>query len=142
MIEFADAQPSVHSESEEIPRSANYGYARSIIEEGIAKSQTEGYAEVKVECFVKNDNDPDGGKVHTMSLAEFFGSNALYKMVPINEFNDLLGEFNDALPHNRGQQTRGLGSTATRVAVPHIVSRDHEWVDIKSRIANDDTLDD
>jgi len=148
MSEYADTNPSVDSQGEHVSHSSEYDYARAVIEEGIAKSEAKGYGVIKVEFFTKNDDLPGGGIVERMEIAEFFGSNALFKMVTPDEFRQLLIEFDDKLPppsHHDQPQSRAMGSIAMQKngPVPHIVTnRGEEFMDIKSLLAHDDTFKD
>lgn len=138
VLPIADITEPDTGESEKFNRSEEFLIAQTIIEDGIAKSKDKehGYAELKVEYSVADTAEPTGWREVRMTLAQFFGGNALKSMVDEQDYKELYALYGGSSEAYVKERHHKLGSAAISTDTPH---RER---DIAERAANDDTLKD
>lgn len=140
ILPYADIEEPVVAETAPV-LSDEFIIARSIIEDGIAKSKEHGYADLKVEFWVPDDKKPNGGFETRMSLGEYFGGNALRRMVTAQEFDELQAQYlHEAVTYSE-THARKVGSVATATERPVYESGQKRYLDAQSAAAGD-SLDD
>ena len=157
ILPYADIEEptgiTTSTEIEVLERSEGYIQAENIIKAGIEKSR--GYASVKVEYWVAQEDSSNGGYENRTTLGHFLGSNFLHDMMPNDEYVELVAKYSavakneqpsevveafDA-PEGSQMQARKVGNAATERVVPAYHSGVHEYRDVQSARAGD-RLDD
>ena len=111
--------------------------AQRIIEDGIAQSKEHGYTELKVDFWVPEKKNPNGGYQSRMPLSQFFGGNALRKMVTTEEYDALFAKYGYEISRYSEDHIRKIGGGATRAAEPTIESGHRHYRDPQSAAAGD-----
>jgi hypothetical protein len=96
----------------EKPRSPNYLKAVEIIEEGIRRSTEGGWPKLKVELWVKDSTNENGGYMSRISLGQFFGGNKLRHMVSDEEYRELYEIYGNRSLEYEQERAKSLGAIA------------------------------